>query len=104
MRDTVYIYGHSDDLIEVEGDVNAEFSVPLDVEDGGVRIEFANGDTFRLTYDGEWTVGKEHPLHSPYSAVHFYEPGEVDHGNDYSQVAIYEPWNGTSGVEVVDDE
>lgn len=98
MRETVYIYGHSDDLIEVEGFIDAEFSAPLDVEGDGVCIEFDNGDTFRLTYDGEWVVDQEGEFHNPYSTVEMYEQGEVEHLNDYTQVAMYQPWNGVDSV------
>lgn len=101
MRETIYIYGHSDDLIQIDGALGAEFSAPFAVEDDGACVEFDNGDTFRLTYDKEWVVEQEHQLENPFSSVETFDPGEIDHLNNYSQVAVYQPWHGVDSVELV---
>lgn len=54
------IYGHSDDLIEIEGDVSVEFSCPRfdDGTDQGF-LAFSDGTILRITYtnEGIWRIG-----------------------------------------------
>lgn len=56
----VKIYGASDDLIEVEGDVREEFySVTLnDDDDEGGLLAFSNGTVLRIVYtrEGLWRI------------------------------------------------
>lgn len=53
---TVTIYGVSDDLIEIEGDLNEEID-PLN-EDEGVLLAFGDGTILEVRYDdaGVWRV------------------------------------------------
>ena len=53
----VKIYGASDDLIEVEGDIREEFSAYLD--DGKSKVlAFSDGTLLRMVYDhdGIWRI------------------------------------------------
>ena len=56
---SVTIYGSSDDLIEVEGDITEEFSYPLSAEEGnGALLVFSEGTVLRVRYDdnGVWRI------------------------------------------------
>lgn len=69
---SVTIYGYSDDLIEVEGDIEDEFSYKDD--DKGDVLSFSNGTVLRIEYssDGLWKIvalaGAEH-VTVEYSAI-----------------------------------
>jgi hypothetical protein len=56
----VKIYGSSDDLIEVEGDIREEFYAATlnDQEDEGGILAFSNGVVLRILYtnDGIWRI------------------------------------------------
>jgi hypothetical protein len=49
---SITIYGASDDLIEIEGDIRAEFSATGD----GDYVALSNGCIFRIAYDGVWRI------------------------------------------------
>lgn len=53
----VVVYGASDDLIEVEGDVTEEF-LPDKDEDSGTLLAFSNGTVIRVSYSpaGVWRI------------------------------------------------
>jgi hypothetical protein len=103
MSETVLIYGHSDDVIEVEGAINAE--LPAKYGEPTV-IEFSDGRRFEVEYDGYWEIT---PLNMAddmaaidYSSVDVTLQEELPNvTNDYTQVAVYQSWNGVEGVEVV---
>jgi len=50
-KQKIKIYGASDDLIEIEGDINEEFSAFLD-ENGHIAI--SDGSLIKVFYNGEW--------------------------------------------------
>jgi hypothetical protein len=51
------IYGASDDLIEVEGDIRDEFYTTSECEDdNGDLLALSNGCIFRIKYDGCWRI------------------------------------------------
>lgn len=54
---SVTIYGASDDLIEVEGDIREEFNPPYGVEEE-VFLAFSNGTVLRIKYTnaGVWRI------------------------------------------------
>lgn len=55
---SVTVYGVSDDLIEVEGDITAEFSYPESAEGGvGVLLAFSDGTVMRVTWMANWAEG-----------------------------------------------
>jgi hypothetical protein len=55
----VYVSGFGDDLIEVEGDVSAEF-LPLDKgEKVGGYLAFSDGSILSIEYDGVWRIFAE---------------------------------------------
>lgn len=49
----IYIYGASDDLVEVEGDIREEFSLP---SENMLYLAFSNGLMCRIEYRGEWEM------------------------------------------------
>lgn len=53
---TVTIYGASDDLVEIEGDLREEFSFYSDEDDEGRLLGFSDGTMLRVRYDedGVW--------------------------------------------------
>lgn len=53
---TITIYGASDDLIEIEGDLREEFT--FQDEDNGDIVTFGDGTALRVTYtnDGFWRI------------------------------------------------
>ena len=57
----ITIYGASDDLIEVEGDISEEFSY-LDHDDEGDLIAVSDGTVVRITYgaSGVWRIVPVH--------------------------------------------
>lgn len=54
----VQVYGHSDDLLEVDGDIEAEFSYQSDDEGKGDLLAFSDGTVLRIQYSnsGVWRV------------------------------------------------
>ncbi len=56
MSKTVTVYGASDDLIEVEGAITAEFS-PTD-DDSPAFLAFSDGTVLKVRYDedGVWVI------------------------------------------------
>ena len=76
---TVTLYGHSDDLIEVEGDVNEEFNPnPFDAKES---VLFSNGVLAHIQYenDGFWRINVIASAGREYTLV----PG-TDVDDDYS--------------------
>jgi hypothetical protein len=54
---SITIYGASDDLIEIEGDVREEFYTTSECEDDdGELLALSNGCIFRIKYDGCWRI------------------------------------------------
>lgn len=51
----IIIYGASDDLIEVEGDINQEVSVYVGDHEP-LYVAISDGSLLRVTYDGMWTI------------------------------------------------
>lgn len=53
----VTVYGASDDLIEIEGDVREEFSALSDDGDDGGLLAFSNGVVLDVRYrNGVWRI------------------------------------------------
>lgn len=84
----VRVYGHSDDCIEVAGEIEAEFS-PHD-EEKPTYLAFSNGAVVSIEYtkDGEWKI-----------LVHITPPGgsvliypvnsdQAKEKNDYTDLAV----------------
>jgi len=55
---TVTVYGASDDLIEVEGDIREEFSLSSQGEEEGDLVLFSTGTILRIKYtdNGIWRI------------------------------------------------
>ena len=55
---SITIYGYSDDLIEVEGDIREEFSYHDHVDDQGDLVAFSDGTVLRVLFDesGTWRI------------------------------------------------
>jgi hypothetical protein len=58
----VEVYGRSDDLIEIDGDVRAEFNTMFGFSDGAGQLAFSDGTVFTVDYnsDGFWKFRLEH--------------------------------------------
>ena len=50
------IYGCSDDLIEIEGDITEELNPGSEVEDDGTILAISDGTLLRVKYDGIWRI------------------------------------------------
>lgn len=50
---TTYVYGASDDLIELEGDLYEEFGLP---DSDPYYLAFSDGTLLKIGYDGEWNI------------------------------------------------
>lgn len=56
----VVIYGASDDLVEVDGDLREEFYARrADEEDGADYVALSCGTLLKVSYDGDWSVRVE---------------------------------------------
>lgn len=77
---TTKVYGHSDDCVEIEGDVDAEFY------DDDTRLKFDDGTILRITYanDGFWRI---EVLTRGTLFVRVVQGGDVD--DDYTDVAHF---------------
>lgn len=82
----VTIYGASDDLIEVEGDVEEEFNPPPDEATG--ILAFSDGTVLRVEYtnDGIWRVT---PLFKGTATISIVQAASEDDDN-YSDRATLE--------------
>lgn len=49
----IKIYGHSDDIIVIEGDINEEFYINSDNTEGDY-LGFSDGTLIKVIYDGFW--------------------------------------------------
>lgn len=78
--DVITIHGASDDLIEVDGAINAEFAV-TDTGDDGVLLAVSNGVVLRIRYRTCWRIE-----HVTGAAVEIVQCPEDDEDN-YSDVA-----------------
>ena len=74
---SVTIFGASDDLIEVEGDVHEEFNV--DSEEP-TYIGCSDGTLLKITYDGNWHIK---PIHEGEMEVRI----KIPKGEEYTDIA-----------------
>lgn len=51
---SLIVYGASDDLVEVDGDVREEFNPG----DGPSYLAISDGTVLRVTYDGRWRIDR----------------------------------------------
>lgn len=80
----VIMYGQSDDLIEIGGDINEElyanYNEPTEIRVGEWKIN--------CEYDGRWTFGF---LNLPENATcAYYSVGEHDEAPKYSAAVVFE--------------
>lgn len=102
MSNVILIFGHSDDLIEVEGAVNDELSANYDEP---TTVVCSDGRRFTVTYDGEWSVECDNPDEDvapiDYSDIDILPTGTLpETANDYTEVAVYRSWNKVESVEL----
>lgn len=60
---TITVYGSSDDLIEIEGDIREEFyAIDIGQSDEGGLLAFSDGTVLRIAYtdDGVWRITPVH--------------------------------------------
>ncbi len=90
----VRIYGGSDDLIEIDGEINDEVGVYLRAEKG-LLFRTSGGFQGKIKYDGEWKIEIYETGLKPYR---YYKSvgdegkheGEIADCTSYSDVAIFE--------------
>lgn len=86
------ISGHSDDLIELDGDISEEFYIPAGARsrgEGKSYLAFSNGTVITIEYtdEGVWRI---HPIVNPNNNLQIVQcPGDCDDDN-YSDVATLE--------------
>jgi hypothetical protein len=68
------IYGASDDLVEVEGDVREEFNPG----DGPSYLAVSDGTVLRIAYDGRWRIDR---IAEGGAAVYEHILAEADEGH-----------------------
>lgn len=86
----VIVYGASDDLIEVEGDIREEFSPERD--DEPTYLAFSNGTVLSVVYDrhGKWRI---HPVAGNENvSIEFAPENEDDGYSDIATVNGYVTW------------
>lgn len=92
---TTYVYGASDDLIEIEGDLTEEFLQP---RADPYYLGFNNGTLLKVTYDGDWNIQPIYPSGlnvfvkphgAPYVDFVLDIPEYIQHNvPDYSDLAV----------------
>lgn len=53
--ENIGIYGASDDLLEIEGEIREEYGC---YGEGKLYVSFSNGAVISVEYDGEWKIMK----------------------------------------------
>jgi len=82
-----YLYGGSDDLIEIEGAVSDEIGCYEQAEKG-IKFSASDGTTGIIKYNGEWII----EVHDPGSLIskHIKSVGdELNHGGEYVKFTSY---------------
>ncbi len=86
----IEVYGASDDLIEVDGDISEEWSALSDgaSDDGGI-LAFSDGTVLRVAYspEGIWRVT---PLARGTSLAGIRQCAATDDDSDYSDRATFD--------------
>lgn len=78
---SVVIYGASDDLVEVEGDIREEFNPG----DGPSYLAVSDGTVLRISYDGQWHISRV----ASGSAGYEHHPAYAKEGNRADGSAAY---------------
>lgn len=82
----VKIYGASDDLIEVDGDMREEFSLSFRDDDSTIFIACSDGSMFRVLYDGCWRFARIVEGSAKFSKL------EADEADKSGSRPTGEPW------------
>lgn len=83
---SVKVYGASDDLIEIEGDISEEFQA---YGDDDQFLSFSNGEVWRVKYTNEG-IWRFTPVCSVGDSVYEFQATEDDEDN-YSDIVIVGP-------------
>lgn len=79
----IKVYGASDDLVEVEGDIEEEFNV---IHDGEIYLGFSTGHAFTIRYDDdEWVFKKKSDGNCDWEVYHI---GSDLAENDYTETLV----------------
>ena len=80
----VTVYGASDDLIEIEGDIREEFYADSELPSW---LAFSDGTVLRIQYmdDGIWRINRDRSGAAAYSKV---EAGSADDDNYSDRVTL----------------
>ena len=85
---SITVYGASDDLIEIEGDIREEFDVTGDADDG-LMLGFSDGTVLSVRYanDGNWRISVAAKGTSEVQHVPAGSNGLPENDEDYSDRA-----------------
>lgn len=66
---SVVVYGSSDDLVEIEGEIDQEFYLRPEGDDESMILAFSDGTVLHITYDeqGMWRINRLFPGTASYS-------------------------------------
>jgi len=82
----MHVYGASDDLIEIDGDVSEEFyanfSEPTEMMVGLTKL------SIEYTTEGVWSIIVENEAPSDEVTIYDVGSGEAEQYKDYSQLAV----------------
>ena len=89
-----YLYGGSDDLIEIDGAINDEIGCYA-VAEKGIKFSASDGTTGLIKYDGEWRIEIYDPgtlILNHYKSVgdEMSHPGELSKFTSYSDILEFD--------------
>ena len=91
MTDRVIVSGYSDDIILVQGDLEAEIRPSTQADDEGVWIGLSCGVLLHVRYDGDWTIRLETDAPGDvYAMIETAHSHAVEGVREYSDAAIVE--------------
>ena len=65
----IKIFGASDDLIEIEGDITEEFNIILEENESAI-LAVSDGTLLKVSYDGCWRIVRIHAGMAGYERVY----------------------------------
>lgn len=88
---TVTVYGSSDDLIEIEGDIREEFYAPTE---GPAMLGFSDGTLLSIEYnsDGVWKITRRDRGHSTKLSIDYAEGPDTDNYSDRATIDADIKW------------
>lgn len=73
---SLVVYGASDDLVEVEGDIREEFNQSMFEDETANYLAVSDGTVLRISYDGIWHIARV----AEGAAEYAHEPATAEEG------------------------